>query len=247
VDKILANKLRCEALRQIRAGHFTHRQFERHLGLRENALKGLLEAAVKSPNVDRAAEIARALGWEFYLGPKRDTGAFYRTNHEAVADRGAFERDFALIPRIRVEVGPDGARLVLGDPAVEPIAFRRTWLLDRNVRPADAVLVEARGESMEPTIHDGDLVLVDTARRGPPLREGDAPTTLGRLWAVRIGKELVVRRVERRPRDVVLLVGDNPVYGGQAIYGPELDDFEIVGEAIWWGHAAAPDVGGSFR
>ena len=48
------------------------RRFERQIGLRENALHGILDKKPKRPNVDLAAEICEALGLEFYVGPPRE-------------------------------------------------------------------------------------------------------------------------------------------------------------------------------
>ena len=52
----------------------SHRGLEAELGLKNWALKGYLDAtAPRVPSVDRAEEIARALGLEFYIGPPRAT------------------------------------------------------------------------------------------------------------------------------------------------------------------------------
>ena len=49
------------------------RKFEAMHGLRPWALRGILDPKRKqSPSVDRAAEVCKALGLEFYVGPPRD-------------------------------------------------------------------------------------------------------------------------------------------------------------------------------
>ena len=57
--------------------------------------------------------------------------------------------------------------------------------------PANLRILRARGDSMEPAIHDGDRLLVDTGRKTPATGE------MAILWD---GGGLVVKRVEAIPR-----------------------------------------------
>lgn len=57
--------------------------------------------------------------------------------------------------------------------------------------PENVRILRARGDSMEPAIHDGDRLLVDTSRRTPATGE------MAVLWD---GGGLVVKRVEIIPR-----------------------------------------------
>ena len=74
-------------------------------------------------------------------------------------------------------------------------------------RPERLRCVRAVGESMEPDIHDGDLVVVDPGRREP---------LDGQSFAVRTDAGLVIKRLRRR-RGVWLLTSDNhtPAAGGR--------------------------------
>ena len=54
---------------------------------------------------------------------------------------------------------------------------------------------------MEPTLADGCAVLVELGRRRP--RDGG-------IYVIRIGDELIVKRVVRAPEAGWLLVSDNP-------------------------------------
>lgn len=44
------------------------------------------------------------------------------------------------------------------------VAFRKDWLRSIGVAPTSAVIARARGDSMQPTIQDGDMLLIDRGR-----------------------------------------------------------------------------------
>ena len=72
--------------------------------------------------------------------------------------------------------------------------------------PANIRILRARGDSMEPAVHDGDRLLVDIARKNPRHRRD------GRLWD---GTGLVVKRVEVLPQtdpSRLRLISANPAY-----------------------------------
>ena len=77
---------------------------------------------------------------------------------------------------------------------------------------------------MQPTILDGDIVLVDTAHR----RIDDQD----RLWAVAYGELGMIRRVRVTPRGSWLLMPDN-----QVVRPEEVGDGEasVIGRVIWIG------------
>ncbi len=85
-------------------------------------------------------------------------------------------------------------------------------------------VVEAEGDSMEPTIADGARVVVDF--RDTRLREG--------VFAFRLGDELRIKRL-RRTMDGVEILSDNPRYTPEVLTGPQLEDFAVIGRALWSG------------
>ncbi len=79
--------------------------------------------------------------------------------------------------------------------------------------------VRAAGDSMEPTIRDGDLVVVDQDRR---------VAVDDQLFVVRTGERLVVKRL-RHVADHWNLVGDNPAHLSRSMTA----DDRIVGRVAW--------------
>lgn len=88
-------------------------------------------------------------------------------------------------------------------------------------RPERLTCVRAAGDSMEPTIRDGDLVVVDTGRTEP---------LDGSLFAVRTDAGFVVKRL-RRTADRWLLTSDNPAYTSRDVGS----DDRILGQIAWCG------------
>ena len=90
--------------------------------------------------------------------------------------------------------------------------------------PANVRILRARGDSMEPAVHDGDRLLVDVARKTPATGE------MAVLWD---GTGLVVKRVEVMPRTDpprLRLISANPAYDP---YDCLAGEAHIAGTVIW--------------
>ena len=95
-------------------------------------------------------------------------------------------------------------------------------------RPERLTCVRAAGDSMRPTIHDGDLVAVDAGRVEP---------LDGHLFAVRTGAGLVVKRLRQAGGGGWLLISDNPAHPPR----PAAEEDRIVGQVAWSGPRARDD------
>lgn len=85
-------------------------------------------------------------------------------------------------------------------------------------------MLEADGDSMEPTIPDGARVLIDL--RDTRLREG--------VFAFRLDDELRVKRLRRLAEGIEVL-SDNPRYEPERLEGHELERFAVIGRVRWVG------------
>jgi len=93
-------------------------------------------------------------------------------------------------------------------------------------RPDRLTCVRVVGDSMEPTIRDGDLVAVDATRTDP---------LNGHLFALRTDTGLVVKRL-RRTGDGWLLTSDNPTHAPR----PVAEDDRLLGRIAWCGPPGRP-------
>jgi phage repressor protein C with HTH and peptisase S24 domain len=196
-------------------------QAERRAGLPQGFIRSTIRNDDKraTPNVEKAARIAQALGLELTIGPPR-------------AEAPATEirkggQGFALVPRIEAELAA-GAGVENGsEAAVEALAFRTDWLRRMGVNPANARLVKVRGDSMESLLHDQDIVMIDRGRRS---------VQSGRVYAILDGSEARVKRLDRPDRETLVIRSDNPAYPTELRRGPELDAITVIGQVIWCGH-----------
>ena len=117
------------------------------------------------------------------------------------------------------------------------LAFRREWLQKLSINPVNARLARVTGSSMHPTLADGDVILIDTSRRSPATRRPNGKACKpAPIYAVIDGGEARIKRVERPADDVLVLISDNILYPPEVKYLSGLDDIQIVGEVVWWGH-----------
>ena len=115
-------------------------------------------------------------------------------------------------------------------PLIGSIACGSPILAEQNVKSyigvpaawrADFAL-ECHGDSMAPTICDGDVVCI---RSQPEVEQGQ-------IAAVRIGEEATLKHCYYQ-NGVVQLIADNPAVCPPMVYtGPQLDEIEVEGLAV---------------
>lgn len=89
---------------------------------------------------------------------------------------------------LKVTAGISGFAIEPLEGDEEPIAFRADWFLKRGYKPEALYAIEVRGSSMEPGLHEGDTVVINTADRQP---------ADGEVYAINYEGELVVKRLLR--------------------------------------------------
>lgn len=132
--------------------------------------------------------------------------------------------EYALIPRYDVQVSAGHGSVVDQERELHRLAFRRQWLRQENLDPQHLVLVTARGDSMEPTISEGDLLLVDTSR---PHVQDDA------IYVLQVDGEVFAKRLQRDWTGGVWVRSDSPQYEDQHITEQDAAELRIVGRVVW--------------
>ncbi len=109
----------------------------------------------------------------------------------------------------------------------EPYHFRKTWVHDfLQACPDELRIIRVEGDSMEPTLYNGDAVLIDLTRK--------ALTPPG-VFVLFDGIGLVAKRLEHIPNSdppTMRILSDNPRY---SIYERTADEVNIVGRVRWLG------------
>lgn len=118
-----------------------------------------------------------------------------------------------------------GPGAISGDDRVAAVERFPASLVERlSLRPDALSLIVARGDSMEPTIADGDDILVDAADR----RIGTRPA----IFVLRIDGTLVVKRLHLAA-GMIVVESDNPA--ATPITPIPVDRAEIIGRVVWLG------------
>ena len=128
----------------------------------------------------------------------------------------------------RLEVGASaGPGALAGDERAHGhIAFDPAWLRRVATDPKLLSLIRVEGDSMAPTLADGDEILVDRGDAAERLRDG--------IYVLRIEDAVVVKRVAPHPAGRTLSIrSDNPAYPSWPDCDPAA--VEIVGRVVWVG------------
>lgn len=127
-----------------------------------------------------------------------------------------------LVPKVRATLCAGGGSFELEAVPVAEHPMPRSWLA-RMGKPEAMVFMDVIGNSMEPGIRDGDMVLVD-----------QTATELAPKAILAVGHEDVIflKRIRQRPNGIALL-SDNPDYAPIEIMGDELASFRVIGKVVW--------------
>ena len=101
--------------------------------------------------------------------------------------------------------------------------FPYAWLRQHTLRPVMCRIIRVVGESMEPTLPDGSAILINL---------GSKNRMDGKIFVIRIGDDLVVKRTVMDREAGWLLVSDNRNKRTWATV-PWPEDAQVIGEVKW--------------
>mgnify|MGYP000698071635 CR=1 FL=1 len=202
------------------------RSFARRLDMSEGTYRSLMKN--ENPTLATLLSIAErtgvSVGWlaneEGPMVPASVPLLPYGADIERVSG------DFALVPRLDVQASAGDGRIAITDDPLEYLAFQRGWLKGRGINPEKARILTARGDSMEETIRDGDVLLIDTSID----RIKD-----NAIYIVVYGDMVLVKRVHGRINGSLQLISDNPRYPPEEVSAGEVDQLNIAGRVMWFG------------
>lgn len=133
--------------------------------------------------------------------------------------------ELQYVPVRNVEVSAGYGSLGEAEAAVSQFGFDPRWLRDLTASRANSLsIIPVRGDSMEPTLSDGDEVMVDPGDAGQQLRDG--------IYVLRMDGALCVKRIALEPQGRrISVVSDNPAYPRWS--GLARGSVDIVGRVLW--------------
>ena len=140
---------------------------------------------------------------------------------------GGVPAGMVWVPRLSVDASAGPGSLVEGEREIGSYGFDERWL--RRVcraRPQDLSIIRVAGDSMAPTLVDGDDILVDRTDAGARLRDG--------IYVLRRDDTLMVKRLSLTPTSGTLAItSDNASYPSWR--DVPLDSVDILGRVVWAG------------
>ena len=213
--------------RRISAAGFSPRRLSIAAGLSPTAVRDILKGRSNRPRFKTLYRIGEILGAspEELMDPESFIASTNAKTPEALT--GPSEPDFEValwrIPLL--ESGAITGEKPLGSIFTEEIALPRTFV--QNLGASKPVFISAPDEAMAPTIHLGDLLLVDRALTRPR-RDG--------IYVLSRPGQIMIRRLRLNPvRDTVTVLADASGYA--AIEDVPISDLHLFGLVVWQGRA----------
>jgi Peptidase S24-like len=130
-----------------------------------------------------------------------------------------------LIPKLAVGASAGPGALNDREALAGKIGFDEKWLRDLGLEPAQLSLIRVEGDSMAPTLNNGDDIMVDKSAATRGLRDG--------VHVIRMDDTLMVKRLARGPVGRISVLSDNPAYTDW----PDVDaaTVTVIGRVVWTG------------
>ncbi len=209
-------------------------------GFRQNELARILkvslptmnhyESGKRSPNSDLLSTIATVLecdpGW-LLTGEGNAEKKETFTKESSSSTSGTLD-GFVLVPRYNIETSAGGGSNIHSEQIVDHLAFKADWVSkELGADPKNLLLIHSIGDSMEPTLRSGDLLLVD---RSKARMKGDG------IYLINFDEGLMVKRLEWMMDGTVVIRGDNTnVSREQKLTAVEMEKLHLLGRVVWVG------------
>jgi Predicted transcriptional regulator len=209
------------------------RRFSRTVGISDTLIRNYLSGSM--PSVEKAADIANGADVDFSwlcfgIGDAPDfissKNLESSRNQSAASEPETPDNSFTLIDSYAIYASAGHGSEIGHELQTEPMSFRTDWLRKEGFSPERLAVIRAKGDSMEPTISDNDVILV-------LLANGDAPRD--GLHVIRLDGGLFVKRLQFDPLGVVHVKSDNPAYSSTLISKDERSQLHVVGRVVWAG------------
>ena len=131
------------------------------------------------------------------------------------------------IPRLDVRASAGHGAFAEGERPLAHIGFDAGFLKQVCNAPAESLsIIRVSGDSMTPTLADGDDIMVDRSPGGARLHDG--------IYVLRREDTLTVKRIAVHPGSKRLTISsDNPAYPTWQDCDPK--DIDVIGRVVWAG------------
>ena len=197
----------------------TKKQLQDHMGVSHNTIMRWF----RSGNIDKhnLSEVANILDVDvvWLLSGKESVHV-----REYSTDHGTTERD-VLISVYNVELSA-GTGMTAPEyiKTEKKLAFDSNWLIKHNLKAKNLIVLRVAGDSMLPSLEDGDSVLIDKSKSNIIDRK---------IYAIVVGGECKIKRLVRRVDGSIDILSDNPLHNTETVYPSDAEHLHIIGQAVY--------------
>lgn len=201
--------------------------FAKRCEIPEATMRGYFNG--KIPSGDKILVIANAaqvsIEWLVSGREPKEKDADISSNVTAGMD---LADQFTLVPRLDIQASAGNGSLSYSEEPIDLLAFKESWLRERNINPRYARVLTAKGDSMEPTIRDGDVLLVDTSITS---------VHDNAIYIVVYNGHTLVKRVNMLRNGSLTIISDNDRHPPEDVPLAEVPDLHIAGRVMWFGRS----------
>ena len=130
-----------------------------------------------------------------------------------------------LVPKLAVGASAGGGALTDVEALAGKVGFDESWLRQMGLDPAGLSLIRVVGDSMQPTLNDGDDIMVDSAAALRAPKKG--------IHVLRLDGTLMVKRLLPGKGGRLSILSDNRAY--PAIEDVAAAEVTVIGRVVWVG------------
>ena len=195
----------------------------REAGVNRSFVYDILRGKSQLPNLEKLTRIAQVVkvDLEWLLSGKGSVDGGDPITED-------YHNDFVAIQYASARPSMGGGAIIEDEGRIgRDFHFRRAWIRDRlKAAPSMMRVMGVQGDSMTPTLKDGDVVLVDMNQRSP------VPPG---VFVLHDGMGLVAKRLEYVPMSEpprLRIISDNQQYSP---YECTAEEVNIIGRVRWYG------------
>ena len=135
---------------------------------------------------------------------------------------------YVIIPHVDVKFSAGNGHLAAYEPSHKDVGSAQllSWVHKKKVSPKNLITVDIDGDSMEPNIKSGSVVMLDKSVN--TLEQVQS----GKVYAIRYGNELKIKRLSRRFDGALIIDSDNPQYQREIVEPEQLEHISIIGKYV---------------
>ena len=150
------------------------------------------------------------------------------TGEQNQSSATANNQELTVVPMLDIEASAGTGSITGIETTTEQFALNKRWLSNQlGVYSEQLAFVSIRGDSMEPTLQDGDMVLVDLSQQQP---------SNAAVFIIQTEDGLMAKRIVPKQHHMEV-ISDNPAYPNWHITPENAEQHGISGRVVWCGRA----------